>query len=427
VNLNAFIIVFCFILSSTAWASPELPPHVRSDVNFAVAGATTGSLNTVDVFDPLTTLAIRSVGLDTGGLELQVEFATRTLNEVDPRRDLFWVWAGANDYLTGTADPSVPPSRIRMTLERLYQELGARRFVVPNLFPLGFFPVLKSFVPPDQLPFVREALNQLALAHNQLLASELEAFSTAHPDSIVVSVDMSSTFLGFVGSYSNTTDSCIDEILPSGGSCDGALFFDALHFETGANQAFGIAAAVRFLERVQGPRVRRVIAFGDSLSDVGSFFDTTLRATGVGVPPTPPYFEMRFSDGPVAIDTFEAMIDAQHIGRFFAQPLRTSLSGSVDPGSGRVRGSRSGSGRFYVPKSVEVASPAGVGEGVTLGFDTVRCLYRTAGAVPAQTLPLQFCTTEAKGGSLVDVEGGVSLDAPASLGPEIEIELLFYP
>jgi phospholipase/lecithinase/hemolysin len=43
----------------------------------------------------------------------------------------------------------------------------------------------------------------------------------------------------------------------------------------------------------------QVIVFGDSLSDIGNIFNTTGRL----FPPSPPYFNGRFSNGPVAVET----------------------------------------------------------------------------------------------------------------------------
>ncbi|GAB4365993.1 MAG: hypothetical protein Kow00121_02970 [Elainellaceae cyanobacterium] len=59
------------------------------------------------------------------------------------------------------------------------------------------------------------------------------------------------------------------------------------------------------MRRIQNKRVRvasqdaRIFVFGDSLSDTGNFF----AATGALFPPSPPYFNGRFSNGPLAVET----------------------------------------------------------------------------------------------------------------------------
>jgi phospholipase/lecithinase/hemolysin len=42
--------------------------------------------------------------------------------------------------------------------------------------------------------------------------------------------------------------------------------------------------------------------FGDSLSDIGNSFNLTKKAQGEGLPPSPPYFMGRFSNGPVWVE-----------------------------------------------------------------------------------------------------------------------------
>jgi len=52
----------------------------------------------------------------------------------------------------------------------------------------------------------------------------------------------------------------------------------------------------------QAPRPDNIIVFGDSLSDTGNAFEATRHAE----PPSPPYFDGRFSNGPVWVEDFAA-------------------------------------------------------------------------------------------------------------------------
>ena len=52
----------------------------------------------------------------------------------------------------------------------------------------------------------------------------------------------------------------------------------------------------------QAPSPDKIIVFGDSLSDTGNAFE----ATGHREPPSPPYFDGRFSNGPVWVEDFAA-------------------------------------------------------------------------------------------------------------------------
>ncbi|WP_017318365.1 SGNH/GDSL hydrolase family protein [Mastigocladopsis repens] len=49
--------------------------------------------------------------------------------------------------------------------------------------------------------------------------------------------------------------------------------------------------------------------FGDSLCDIGSAFDATQKALGQGSPPSPPYFQGRFSNGPVWVEYLATLLE----------------------------------------------------------------------------------------------------------------------
>lgn len=61
--------------------------------------------------------------------------------------------------------------------------------------------------------------------------------------------------------------------------------------------ATGIAIASCWVpSQVQAASFSQIVVFGDSLSDTGNMFEAT------GIPPSPPYYEGRFSNGPVWVD-----------------------------------------------------------------------------------------------------------------------------
>ena len=66
---------------------------------------------------------------------------------------------------------------------------------------------------------------------------------------------------------------------------------------------------------------RGVVVFGDSLSDSGNVFAATKPVLAKAIPVSPPYFQGRFSNGPVWVD-----ILAEHLGL----PLRPFLQGGTN-------------------------------------------------------------------------------------------------
>jgi phospholipase/lecithinase/hemolysin len=400
------------------------PPPVRSDVNYAQGGATSGTGSFVDLYQPALAQAIRAFGLDLGGLDRQVTLAEKTLFDVDPRSDVFWVWAGANDYIVGERDPTLPPARIGAALERLYTGVGARVFVVPNLPALGFFPAIAA-----SSPTASAGMNQLAGGHNQVLAGVLAQFAAAHPDATVIPVDAWNAFLPLLGDprFENVTQSCVDVAVPAGLGCDAWLFVDGLHVSTLAQAAFAQAAAGAVRAALGAAPVRRIIGFGDSFSDTGELFDTELRATGVGSPPAPLYYQGRFSNGPVAFDYLQDLLAVEVPTRFFAQPLAASVTAappSHGHGQGAIFGRLDLVGSVLVPGRILTPGPAS-GQ-VTLDFGGgASCRYRPAPAGASAYL-LDRCSDGSSASARVDVRHRVTVVAEGCGLTSLRVELLYY-
>jgi phospholipase/lecithinase/hemolysin len=84
-----------------------------------------------------------------------------------------------------------------------------------------------------------------------------------------------------------------------------------------------------------------LIVFGDSYCDVGNLFAAT-----EGAEPAPPYFDMRFSNGPLWVD---------HVAGFLGVPFKASLLGGTDYafGGAWVTEPQSTTGVPSVPQQVE--------------------------------------------------------------------------
>lgn len=59
-------------------------------------------------------------------------------------------------------------------------------------------------------------------------------------------------------------------------------------------------------------KIEQIYTFGDSLSDVGNVFNATSQINNVGTPP-PPYFNGRFSNGPVWVDYLAKRLQLQPV------------------------------------------------------------------------------------------------------------------
>lgn len=196
--------------------------------NFALAGSTTGDINTTIPELP--------------GVEQQVA-GFLTGPPVDPNA-LYILWAGSNDYLGGAqTDPAIPVDNIEGYISSLY-EVGARNFMIPELPDLGRLP---NTLPPNPNSMF---LSQLSLAHNMQLASTLSSLSVRLPNSNIIPLDIASLISDAINNpsefeFTNVTDACLPTEplgIPTGPPCvnpDQYLFWDGIHPTTRAHQFVG--------------------------------------------------------------------------------------------------------------------------------------------------------------------------------------------
>lgn len=117
--------------------------------NYAWGGATTGT---------------GTFGFGFPNVRTQVAGYLGTSPTIDSNR-LFVVWAGGNDYLNGGTSPVPVIDNLRQSIQSLHAA-GARKFLIPNLPLLGY-------VPRNVGTANQNAANQISLAHNNLLRSQL--------------------------------------------------------------------------------------------------------------------------------------------------------------------------------------------------------------------------------------------------------------
>jgi phospholipase/lecithinase/hemolysin len=153
---------------------------------------------------------------------------------------LFAVWAGANDFFTGHADPAVSAANVAAALQPLART-GATNFLVLNLPALGDTP-FGSTLPSAQ----RQALNALTAAFNSDLSGDLRQLQADAPGITIHTVD-TATLLQQVQArpsaygFTNVTNAAL---LTGHAGDPGYLFWDSVH-PTTQGHALIAAAAVQ--------------------------------------------------------------------------------------------------------------------------------------------------------------------------------------
>ncbi len=196
--------------------------------NFAVAGATTGTLNSNDGF----------AGREYPGLQDEIASFTAVGSVSEPERALYVVEAGANDFSVALATGTSPATLIGngvsntvVAIQRLWGS-GARFILVMNVPDLGLTPMAHGL--GEGAPLM---LTQLSAAYNQALNLALEQLAQAgipsiRLDAFAVVDQMANTPAAY--GFTNVTSSYLPP--GPGTSPDQFLFWDVWHPTTGAHK-----------------------------------------------------------------------------------------------------------------------------------------------------------------------------------------------
>ncbi|MEJ6484646.1 SGNH/GDSL hydrolase family protein [Nostoc punctiforme UO1] len=189
--------------------------------NFAYGGATTGNVGNSYVPSLLN----------------QVQSFTQTHQQTNPDA-LYVLWAGANDYLQGVSNASIPVKNVTTAINSL-TDVGAKKILVGNLPDLG------------QLPATRNSTNSVNLsaltqAHNQGLRRSLKVLSQQHSDLEIVQLDANALYRDAIAkpaafNFTNVISPC----LSGDRTCsnpDQFLFWDGIHPTAVAHRIIGETA-----------------------------------------------------------------------------------------------------------------------------------------------------------------------------------------
>lgn len=189
--------------------------------NFAWGGATTGSNSNSYVPSLLT----------------QVQSFIQTHPQVNPDA-LYVLWAGANDYLQGASNATVPVQNVTQAIASL-ADVGAKKILVANLPDLG------------QLPATRTSANSTSLsaltqAHNQSLRRSLKVLTQQHSDLKIATLDADALYREARSNpkafgLTNTIGACFSGSRACANP-DEFLFWDGIHPTTAAHRILGETA-----------------------------------------------------------------------------------------------------------------------------------------------------------------------------------------
>jgi phospholipase/lecithinase/hemolysin len=164
----------------------------------------------------------------------QIESFKATHSSANPKA-LYVVWAGANDYLRGATDSTVPINNLAIAVKSL-SAAGAKNIVVVNLPDLGKLPGTRTTQ--------RSAsLNVLTKKHNSGLAASLNGLrQQLNSDIKITYLDVNSLYNQVTNNpkkfgFTNVTNACISRAKICNNPNE-YLFWDSIHPTTAAHKLF---------------------------------------------------------------------------------------------------------------------------------------------------------------------------------------------
>lgn len=219
--------------------------------NFAVSGATSGVGN---YGDGGTALTPGLYGLP--GLAREVGYYLDLSGGVADPDALYFIWGGANDFITSYVDPILAAQNVAAYVEAL-AAAGAEHFLVPNLPDMGLTPFIISIGAEAEA-------HAYSTFFNAALASELADLDAMFPDASIVRFDAFSLLNDVMANpadygFTNTADACLPSLYEA--PCadpEHYVSWDGFHPTTAVHAVLG----GRFARAVPEPGTIALLAAG---------------------------------------------------------------------------------------------------------------------------------------------------------------------
>ncbi|MHC4404712.1 MAG: SGNH/GDSL hydrolase family protein [Planctomycetota bacterium] len=228
---------------------PVPSPSLMGGINYAFGDAETGS-------------GLSPQEAPNLGMQIDTFLASNALDG----DELIVVWGGANDFISGQTDPSVPVANLSSHISTL-AAVGGESFLVLNLPPLGQTPAVRGT--PLEGP-----ADAAAAAFNSLLSAELGRLES-DLGVTVYRLDVHGLFTQAIADpasfgLTNVTDRALDPDTGPVPNPDEYLFWDDIHPTGAAHQFLGEQGAA-LLPALPNPNYGNMYAVWTRLYPAGQF------------------------------------------------------------------------------------------------------------------------------------------------------------